>query len=117
MNITTKTEKVPVQRTLQQNKALHLYCQMVADALNNAGYDIVKSIKLFREGVDIPWTKEGVKEILWREIQKTMFNKISTTKLSKHEEIDLIHETLNRFLSERFGIEYIPFPHDENNPY
>ena len=105
------------QRTSQQNKALHLYCALVADALNSAGYDLTKTIKVFKKGIEIPWTKGSVKEILWREIQKSLYNKISTTQLKKNEEIDLIYEVLNRFLGERLHIESIPFPHNPNNPY
>ena len=99
-------------RTLAQNNALHLYCQLVAEALNSAGYDITKTIKVMKEGIDIPWSKESVKEILWRTIQKSLYNKHSTTQLSKHEEITEIWEVMNRFLGERMQIESIPFPKD-----
>ncbi len=40
--------------TPNQRNALHLYCEMLACALNNAGYDMKKTLK---EEVEIPWQK------------------------------------------------------------
>lgn len=100
-------------RTIQQNKALHKYFQQIADSLNESGYDVKTVLNKMREGVEIAWTKEMVKEILWREIQKIMYSKQSTTELSKHQEIERIHEVLQRFLGERLHMEYTDFPHEE----
>ena len=84
------------QRTIQQNKALHLYFQLVADCLNEAGLDIKKV--LAENPIDIPWSKEAVKEFLWRPVQKIHLNKPSTTELST-KDIDIIFDTINRFLA------------------
>ena len=78
-------------RTIPQNNALHLYFQMVADALNDAGYDVRHVVK---PDIDIPWTKELVKNHLWRPVQKLAFEKESTTELLKQKEIDKIWEIL-----------------------
>ena len=94
------TEK---QRTAKQNNALHLYFQLIADALNNSGQDMRAILK----DVEIPWTPENVKDYLWRPIQKLQLGKESTTEL-KTEDIDKIFETLNRHLA-TFGI-HEPFP-------
>lgn len=105
------------QRTNAQNNSLHLYCQRIADALNTAGYSIPEVLKCFK--MEIPFTKENVKELLWRTAQKRMYNKESTTALLKQGEIDDIVDVMNRFLGENFHIEYIPFPNLselENNP-
>lgn len=98
------------QRTSQQNKALHKYFSLVADALNDAGYDIKKTIVRYK--IDIPWRPASVKELIWKEVQRSMFNKASTTQLDKQKEITEIYNVINRFLGE-LGIESIPFPHDE----
>jgi hypothetical protein len=95
------------KRTISQNNSIHLYCEQVAEVLNDAGYDIAKVIKHAK--IDIPWTKESVKEILWKTIQKSMFNKSSTTELNKNNEITEIWEVINRFLA-KLEIESIPFP-------
>lgn len=69
-----------------------------------------KCIGLLEGGdeVDIPWSAETVKDLLWRPIQIAMFNKESTTELDTHE-VSEVHAVLNRHLSEKFGIS-VPFP-------
>jgi hypothetical protein len=96
------------QRTLQQNKALHLYFTQLAEELNDAGLDMRKTLK---PEVDIPWTPENVKNHLWRPIQEAQLGKESTTKLSK-KDVDKVYETLNRHLGEKLGV-HVPFPSDE----
>ena len=49
-----------------QNNALHLWLEMVAKCLNDAGLDMRHTI---REDVDMPWT-QSLKEYLWRPLQK-----------------------------------------------
>ena len=49
-NIQLKTK----QRTLQQNKALHKYFEILADTLNEAGLDARVVLK---PEIEIPWTK------------------------------------------------------------
>lgn len=97
-----KTEK---QRTIQQNRALHLYFTLVANALNEAGLDMRVVLK---PGIAIPWSAETVKEHLWRVIQKAQLQKESTTELSTAD-IDKVWLTLNTHLAEKFGIDQ-PFP-------
>lgn len=65
---------------------------------------------------DVPiwWTTTSVKDYIWRPVMKAMTGKESTTKLSKTEgEIDVIHKQIMQWLGERHGIEYIPFPSNE----
>lgn len=99
-----------MNRTSNQNKALHVFFSMLADELNGAGLDMRKTLK---PEVAIPWTPNSIKEYLWRPIQIAMTNKKSTTELDKIEEIDKIHSVLMRHLGEKFGLEYLPFPNDE----
>lgn len=97
------------QRTLQQNKALWKYCELLAEALNGAGLDMKKTLK---PEVAIPWNKDSVCEHLWRPVQEAMTGKKSTTELNTVDPSE-IYEVLNRHLSERFGL-YIPWPSEEN---
>lgn len=90
------TEK---QRTDQQNRALHLYFQMIADDLNEAGLDIRKVLK---PEIEIPWNKDLVKDYLWRPIQEIYLKKKSTTQLITTD-IDIIFEIFNRHIA-KFGI-------------
>src|SRR3990167_9113796 len=91
-------DKYEKQRTLQQNKALHLYFQLIADRLNEAGLDMKAVLK----DVEIPWGKDTVKDFLWRPVQELQVGKQSTTELNT-KEIDEIYDTLNRHLAQ-FGI-------------
>ena len=96
------------KRTDQQNKALHVWYSLIAEELNNAGYDIRKTI---RDGVEIPWSSVSVKEYLWRPVQEAYLKKHSTTEL-KTTDIDKIFDIINRHIGERTGV-HVPFPNVE----
>lgn len=102
----TSTEK---QRSSQQNKALHVYFNLIAKELNDAGLDMRVVLK---PHVAIPWTTISVKKFLWKPIQDGLFDKDSTTELTTVEPT-LVYETLNRFLGEKFHI-HVPFPSYED---
>ena len=95
------------QRTNSQNNALHLFCSQLAQRLNEMGLDMRAVLK---PTYNLDWTTQSVKDHLWRNFQRLLFSKESTTELSKHEEIDKIHETLMREIGEKHKVEYIPFP-------
>jgi hypothetical protein len=97
------------QRTVQQNKALHLYFELIAEKLNEAGLDMRAVLK---PNIEIPWTKESVKEHLWRPVQDLYLKKDSTTELTT-DEITKVYEVLNRFLGEKHGVSQ-EFPSIEN---
>ena len=102
------------QRTIQQNKALHKFYSLLSDELNTKGLDVRKVVK---EGYSIWWTPHMVKEIIWRPFQKVKYGTDSTTFLTKHEQIDAIHEDIMRNLGEKFGVDYIDFPIDEQRQW
>lgn len=97
-------------RTLAQNRAFHLYFNMVAVQLNNSGLYINKLIKENKYKADIDWSGNLVKENLWRPIQNAILDKKSTTQLEKSE-VDRVYNALNRYLS-NMGIS-VPFPNAE----
>lgn len=88
------------QRTLTQNRALHLFCEWLAETLNDAGYDMRKTLK---QDAEIPWTQAAVKEHLWRPIQKAMTDKQSTTEITTVEPT-AIHAVLSRHLGQKLGV-------------
>lgn len=100
-----RIEKEKKQRTLKQNAAIHKYFSLLAQALNDAGYDMKK---VLRPEIDISWNEYMVKEYLWRGLQKAMTGKVSTTELETHE-ISKVYEELNRHLASKLGIS-VPFP-------
>lgn len=91
-------------RSQQQNRALHLYFEMIARTLNDAGLDMRAVLK---PEVEIPWSKESVKEFLWRPVQKIMLRKESTTELER-KDIDTVFDVVNAHLA-KHGVRQ-PFP-------
>jgi hypothetical protein len=101
-------DKKEKQRTIQQNKALHKFFELLSDECNDQGITIQK---LLQNEIDTMVTPILVKEAIWRPIQKVMFGKDSTTELTT-KEIDQIFDVLNKHLGE-WGI-HIDFPSFEN---
>lgn len=95
----------PKQRTLQQNRALHKWFELLADNLNTAGLDMRKTLK---ESVEIPWSADTVKEYMFKPIMKAQLDKTSTTQLTT-KEIDLVFDTITKYLGEKHGV-YQDFP-------
>ncbi len=91
--------------TPNQRNALHLYFEMLACALNNAGYDMKKTLK---EEVEIPWQKMMVKEYLWKPIEKIMVDKDSTEEMT-NKDVNEIYKVLDRHIAQKFGVS-VPFP-------
>lgn len=93
------------QRSLTQNRALHLYCQHVAESLNDGGLDFRQ---MLGKDIEVPWTPELVKDHLWRVIQKAVTSHDSTTK-PETGDYGKIYEVLNRHLSSKLGI-FVAWP-------
>ena len=104
--IEVEVRKKAGTRTLTQNRALHKFCALLAETLNDAGYDMKRVIK---EDVDIPWSTQSVKDYLWRPIQKALTDKDSTTEITTVEPSD-IHAVLTRHLGDKLGVEVPPWP-------
>lgn len=92
-------------RTDRQNKSLHLYFTLLAEALNDAGLDMRKVLK---PSISIPWTPQTIKENLWKPIMEFQLQKSSTTEMTT-KDIDVVYDTINRHLGEQFGIT-VEFP-------
>ena len=91
-------------RTLTQNASLHKFCSMLAQAMNEAGFDFRVFIK---EGYPVPFTEELVKEYIWKPIQKAVTGHESTTK-PEPKQYSEVYDVLNVKLAEH-GL-YIPWP-------
>lgn len=105
LRITAKTGK---QRTLTQNKCLHLFCENVAQEMDAAGFDFRRSL---RADIDVPWNAALIKEYIWVAVQKAMTGKESTTEPTT-KEYGEIYEVVSRHLSEKFGV-HVPWPNKE----
>lgn len=96
------------QRTDQQRKAIEVYCRELATVLNDAGLDQRAVLAKMKEGVEIPWSQDTVKDTLWRRIQVAILGKESTTKLNA-DEVSRVYDVLNRWTGTTFGIS-VQFP-------
>lgn len=99
---------MPLQRTLQQNKAIHkLFTQLSSD-LNELGLDMKVILK---PSYSIWWTPEAVKDHLWKPLQQAMYGKKSTTELTTAE-VSKVYEQLAHIIGEKHGVE-LSFPSQE----
>ena len=99
------------QRTPLQNKSLHKYFSILAEDLNDSGQDMRMVLK---PEIEIPWTKDSIKELLFKPIAEAMFGKSSTTDLTT-KEISEVYEVLNRHTSQKLGVS-VTWPHEEGKP-
>jgi len=93
------------KRTPQQNKAMHLSFEWIAEALNEHG--LYMNV-FFKPGAEIPWDGRNVKEKIWRRLQVAMYGKRSTTELTTTE-LNKIVEYLQAHIAKTHGI-IINFP-------
>ena len=98
------------QRTPQQNAAFWLYCTRLAEALNEAGFDM-RSFP-WKEGIDIPWNKQMVHDFLWIPVQEVMTTKESTTELNTVD-VNEIYEVVNRHIAQTTGVS-VEWPSEES---
>lgn len=101
-------------RTPAQHRALHKWFGDVADKLNNAGISPQVFVNL---GIEIRWTKEMVKEDIWKAIQLKKFKTDSTKELTIGD-LQEIYEDIDLELLQNPLINVdIPFPNiqDKNN--
>jgi hypothetical protein len=94
-----------------QFKALHVWCKMVADVLNEHGLDMKVVLK---PEIAIPWEKYTVKEYLWKPILKVYKDKGSTLDMNTVEPDEIVH-IIARHLGEKFGVTLPPWP-DNRGP-
>lgn len=97
------TKKRINNRTLQQNRAIHLYCKHVAEALNNNGHTVTAVLK-----PEVKFSMLTVKEQLYKPILSALRGKNSTAQATTSE-MNNVYDVMNKALSEKFGV-HIPFP-------
>jgi len=98
-------------RTLSQNSAIHLYCEMIAEMFTDMGqmftYRGVKGVDM-----EIKYTMELVKSTIWKPIQQALFGVESTTQLTT-KQVSEVAEQIEMFFAKQ-GID-LPFPSKNYN--
>jgi len=96
--------------TPNQKGAMYIWLRDLAVILNDAGLErVVIMEELAKHGIELPWTRDSAKELLWKPILKVQAQKESTEDQSttNPSEISMI---ISRRLSERYGVTCPPWP-------
>lgn len=103
---TIELKQVKQTRSSQQNRALHLFFTFCSESLNDAGFEFqYRGLKGM--DIEIPWTPELFKEMVWKPIQVTLFDITSTTKITTAQ-INTILDVLIRHFA-KLGLS-VSFP-------
>ena len=83
-------------RTYRQNRTIHLLFRRMAEALNDAGFEIRHPMKA---DLEIPYSEESVKELLYKPIITSYFkvnrsSELNTEQLS--ESMEILVDAVNR---------------------
>ena len=89
------------KRTLPQNAALHKYCEIMAEKMNDAGISQKELVGKFRDGFELPVEMHMIKAI-FREVGKAMYQKDSTAKLETVE-MQKVYQVVDQRLGEVTG--------------
>jgi len=84
---------------------------MLAESLNDSGQDMRMVLK---PEIEIPWTLESIKMLMFKPIAKAMFD-VESTKDLDTKQISEVYEVLNRHTAEKLGVSVI-WPHEEDKP-
>ena len=98
------------QRTDQQRKAIEVFCKMLADTLNEAGFDMQAVFAV--KQVSVPWSQETAKDALFKPIAKALFSVNSTVNLERGD-CWRVHEVLCRQLATSLGVTCPDWPSKE----
>ena len=90
---------MPETMTPQQRRALHLWLEMVAKDLTDAGFTMQTVLE---KTAEISPTKESMKSI-YRNLAEAMFEVESTEELTP-EQVSQVVQELSRHLGQHFGI-------------
>lgn len=96
-------------RTPKQNNALHVFCDQIAERCNDAGYWYEIDSKVLRKTIQSRWTKERVKELMWRSIQNALYPDTTSTKDLNTVELIAVAEELSAYLAKHHEI-HVKFP-------
>jgi len=90
------------KRTTLQNRSIHKYCGLLAKKFNDGGLDMATVLK--EKEVEVSWSMEGVKDVIWRPIQLALFpDKASTTQLETGD-VSRVYEQLAKIMVTKFNI-------------
>ena len=98
-------------RTKKQNASLWKWLTMLADTLNDAGYDRIKTLQTLRKdpNIEIPNDKDTIYEDIWMKVQEAVYPECEGSSDLETTEMSNVYEIINRHLVKAFGVS-IPWP-------
>ena len=93
-------------RTLKQNAALHLWLEMLAEALNDSGRSLNDNVVIQCE---IGFTKENLKSAAVHPVMTALYPDIDSTAKLSTKQIQEVYLYVDRAISERTGVT-VPWP-------
>lgn len=93
-----------MQRTQKQNNSLHKFCELLAEAMDEAGIDMKTAVK-----APIRPTKENVKETIVKVVMNALYPDVESTTQLTTKELQEVYENVNRFTGQLWGI-HVPWP-------
>ena len=104
--LVTVDYKVGRTRSAFQQAALEVWCRQVAEFFNDQGIDRAVKSPIFKKGeMSAPWSRESIKNEIWRPIQKALTEHESTTKPSPQEYVEIFD-----FIVKAFGDKGLTLP-------
>lgn len=97
--------------TRQQQRALYLWLELVANELRNQGLDMRQHLI-----APIIPTKNSLKEMVFKPIMQSLYGHESTTELLKKDEIDCICDIIRSMFAD-LKVELPPFPSADNSNF
>ena len=91
--------------TSPQNRALHLWLEMVAEECRSQG---ITMEVILDKTLDTDVTQTLLKEAVWKKLCKAMFDSDSSQKIEPSQ-VDEVYTVASRFFTNHFNIN-IPFP-------
>ncbi|MEE8289585.1 MAG: hypothetical protein V3R25_09250 [Nitrosomonadaceae bacterium] len=98
--------------TKKQRGALHVWCRMLAECLNDAGLHMVRQMVFSDKEVEIDWTDLLVKEFIYKPMLQSMTGKQSTEDQSTVNPSD-VSQTITRHFAGK-GIVCPAWPSNKN---
>jgi hypothetical protein len=99
-------------RTLTQNAALHLWCDMLAERLNDAGLDVRTLIK---PDIEIPWSGIAVKHHIFKPVLEAMTTKTSTTEADRWDDYNGVIDVITKHLGQKHGVQAPEWPRKKDD--
>ena len=103
----------PGKRTGKQNSSLHEFFEHIANACNDSGHEMEITSPMLSKTITVQWTKDSIKEHIWRPVQVAMYPDTHSTADLKTTELMKVTEQLQHFLVTRFSLN-IDFPSVES---